>query len=81
VMARLNELGSWFERIAFADRRVSLVDGDTTFVQTNGDFLTVDGYAYRNVYVFRFDWRDEKMISWEEYANPVIIRQLEERNA
>jgi hypothetical protein len=23
--------------------------------------------------VFRFDWRDGKIISWEEYANPITI--------
>jgi ketosteroid isomerase-like protein len=42
-------------------------------VQSNGDFVTADGRPHRNVYVFRFDWRDGKIASWEEYANPITI--------
>jgi ketosteroid isomerase-like protein len=58
----------------FADRRVTTsADGATTFVQTQGDFRTADGRPYRNVYVFRFDWRDGLIVSWEEYANPITI--------
>ncbi len=48
-------------------------DGATTFVQTRGDFLTIDSRPYRNVYVVRFDWLDDKIVSWEEYANPITI--------
>ena len=29
--------------------------------------------SLRNVYVFRFDWLDDKIVSWEEYANPITI--------
>jgi ketosteroid isomerase-like protein len=25
------------------------------------------------VYVFRFDWRNGRIVTWEEYANPVTI--------
>ncbi|WP_460523375.1 nuclear transport factor 2 family protein [Flindersiella endophytica] len=50
----------------------------STFVQTNGDFQTRDGRPYRNVYVFRFDWRGGRMKAWEEYANPVTIQRLEQ---
>jgi ketosteroid isomerase-like protein len=58
----------------FTDRRITVsADGATTFVQTRGDFLTTDGRPYRNVYVFRFDWLDDKIVSWEEYANPITI--------
>lgn len=82
VTAKLREITSQFDRVAFTDQRVSLVEGGTTaFVQVNGDFHTVDGRAYRNVYVFRFDWRDGKMSAWEEYANPVTIRNLEQPHA
>jgi ketosteroid isomerase-like protein len=82
VVARLSEIVSWFERVAFADRRVSRVEGTpATFVQADGDFQTTDGRAYRNVYVFRFDWQDGKIRSWEEYANPVTIQKLEQGQA
>jgi ketosteroid isomerase-like protein len=60
----------------FVDRRVSLTrDGMTTFVQTRGDFVTALGRPYRNVYVFRFDWDDDRLRVWEEYANPVAVRR------
>lgn len=63
-----------------ADGGSALTGGGSasTFVQTNGDFQTRDGRSYRNVYVFRFDWQNGKMAAWEEYANPVTIRHLEQ---
>jgi ketosteroid isomerase-like protein len=61
-------------RIRFADQRVSVVaDGRTSFVQANGDFTTADGRPYNNVYVFRLDWRDGRVVSGEEYFNPVTF--------
>jgi ketosteroid isomerase-like protein len=65
----------------FIDRRITAAaDRATTFVQARGDFVTADGRPYQNVYVFRFDWSDGKIVSWEEYANPItIIRAFPEQ--
>jgi ketosteroid isomerase-like protein len=72
--SRISSLAALNRSARFADRRVTTsADGLTTFVQTKGDFRTTDGRPYRNVYVFRFDWRDGRIVSWEEYANPVTI--------
>lgn len=58
------------------DLRVSVTaTGDTSFVQFNGDFTTADGRPYRNVYIWRADWRDGRMTALEEYANPVTFLQ------
>jgi ketosteroid isomerase-like protein len=46
------------------DLRVTTA-GDTVLVQFNGDFRTADGRPYRNVHVFRFDWRDGLLVSLE----------------
>lgn len=54
------------------DLRVTETD-DTTFLQFNGDFTTADGRPYRNVYVFRLDWRDDRLTAIEEYGNPVTF--------
>jgi ketosteroid isomerase-like protein len=71
---RVNSIAALHRSARFADRRVTTsADGLTTFVQTQGDFRTADGRPYRNVYVFRFDWRDGQIVSWEEYANPITI--------
>ena len=71
---RVKSIGALNRSARFADRRVTAsADGLTTFVQTQGDFRTTDGRPYRNVYVFRFDWRDGRIVSWEEYANPITI--------
>lgn len=79
VEARLRQLDAWFDQVRFADRRTSRAEGaTTTFVQANGDFVTKDGRPYRNVYVFRFDWRGGQLATWEEYANPVTVRLLEQ---
>lgn len=72
--SRLGSIGGLMKSAKFIDRRVTASsDAATTFVQTNGDFVTADGRPYQNVYVFRFDWRDGKIVSWEEYANPLTI--------
>ncbi|MEX5632485.1 nuclear transport factor 2 family protein [Parafrankia sp. FMc2] len=61
-------------RISFVDERITVgAGGDTVFVQANGDFTGADGGPYRNVYLFRFDWRDGRLVSGEEYANPIIF--------
>jgi ketosteroid isomerase-like protein len=73
-LARLGSIGALMRSVRFTNRRVTTsVDGLTTFVQTRGDFCTGDGRPYRNVYVFRFDWRDGTLASWEEYANPITV--------
>jgi len=72
--ARLSSIGALMQSARFVDRRVTTsADGTTTFVQTRGDFRSADGRPYRNVYVFRFDWQDGKIVAWEEYANPITI--------
>jgi ketosteroid isomerase-like protein len=61
-------------RVAFADRRISVTgDGSVVFVECDGDFETVFGAPYQNVYVFRFDVRGGKLARWTEYFNPVTI--------
>jgi ketosteroid isomerase-like protein len=72
--ARVTSIAALLRSVRFADRRVTTsADGLTTFVQTQGDFRTADGRPYRNVYVFRFDWRDGRIVNWDEYANPITI--------
>ncbi len=72
--SRLGSISGLMRSARFIDRRITAsADTTTTFVQTKGDFVTADGRPYRNVYVFRFDWRDGKIVSWEEYANPMTI--------
>lgn len=74
--SRLGSISRLMSSAKFIDRRITTsAEGTTTFVQANGDFVTDDGRPYRNVYVFRFDWRDGKIVSWEEYANPITIIQ------
>jgi ketosteroid isomerase-like protein len=63
-------------RVDFRSERVSVADrGRTSFVQTLGDFTTADGRPYRNVYLFRLDWRSGRIASGEEYYNPVTFSQ------
>jgi ketosteroid isomerase-like protein len=72
--SHLGSISGLMRSARFIDRRITVsADGATTFVQTRGDFLTTDGRPYRNIYVFRFDWLDDKIVSWEEYANPITI--------
>lgn len=74
--SRLGSISGLMRSARFIDRRITAsADETTTFVQAKGDFVTAAGRPYRNVYVFRFDWRDDKIVSWEEYANPITIIQ------
>lgn len=60
--------------IDFVEVRVSVTaDGKTSFVQANGEFVGADGRPYRNVYVFRYDWHNGRVVTFEEYANPVTF--------
>lgn len=74
VLGYLTQVFTTMGTIRFTDVRVSVADaGRTTFVQANGDFTTADGRPYRNVYVFRYDWRDGLIARTEEYGNPVTF--------
>ena len=72
--SRLGSISELMRSASFTGRRITAsADNATTFVQTRGDFVTADGRPYRNTYVFRLDWLDGKIVSWEEYANPITI--------
>jgi ketosteroid isomerase-like protein len=79
--SRLGSISGLMRSAKFIDRRITAAaDRATTFVQARGDFVTADGRPYQNVYVFRFDWSDGKIVWWEEYANPItIIRAFPEQ--
>ncbi len=81
VASRLGSISGLMRSARFIDRRITVsADAGTTFVQARGDFVTADGRPYQNVYVFRFDWHDGRIVSWEEYANPMtIIRAFPEQ--
>jgi ketosteroid isomerase-like protein len=60
--------------IDFVDVRISVTnDGRTSFVQADGDLVTADGRPYQNVYVFRYDWDNGRIVNIDEYANPVTL--------
>ncbi|MCP2280937.1 nuclear transport factor 2 family protein [Nocardia amikacinitolerans] len=65
-----------FRSMRFTDLRISVAErGGTSFAQANGDFITADGRPYRNVYIYRFDWKDGLMVHTDEYANPITLCQ------
>lgn len=49
-----------------------LADGSRLFIEQRGDITLVDGTAYRNRYIFRYDIRDGRIAHVREYINPVI---------
>ncbi len=72
VLAYFRQVFTVMGRIKFVDEKLSVVAvGQTSFLQANGDFTTVDGRPYRNVYVFRLDWNHGHVVSIEEYADPI----------
>lgn len=74
VVGYVNNVFTNFRTIRFTDVRISVTDGGrTSFVQANGDFTSADGRPYRNVYVFRYDWRNGQIVRGEDYANPAAF--------
>jgi ketosteroid isomerase-like protein len=62
-----------FSQIRFINPVYTLsLDTHRVFVETRGDFITARGsIPYQNVYLFRFDLQDGKIVFIHEYANPV----------
>ncbi|MFF0726188.1 nuclear transport factor 2 family protein [Streptomyces sp. NPDC004134] len=61
-------------KIDFTGVRVSTTpDGNTSFVQAAGNFTTADGRPYENDYIFRYDWKNGRLVHIEEYGNPITF--------
>src|SRR5215213_3954998 len=62
-----------YRRITFVDSVITpSSDGRVIFVETRGDFLTLDGRSYRNVYLIKLVFDDAGAITGiEEWTNPV----------
>ncbi len=76
VLGYLGGAFTMMDRIRFTNQRISVAaGGGTAFVQADGDLTTSDGRPYQNVYIFRIDWRGDRIIAVEEYANPLTFCQ------
>jgi ketosteroid isomerase-like protein len=62
-----------YRRIAFVDRVITpSSDGQVIFIEARGDFLTLDGRSYRNVYLIKLVFDDAGAVTRiEEWTNPV----------
>jgi ketosteroid isomerase-like protein len=49
-----------------------LADGSRLFLEQRGNITLPSGFAYRNRYIFRYDFRDGRIAYVREYLNPVI---------
>lgn len=78
VMGYIRSVAAKFDRVAFLDKVYTVSeDGSSVFLQANGDILsTVEKLVYRNVYIFKVDIVDGKIVKVWEYANPVAYANL-----
>ena len=62
-----------YRRITFVDSVITpSSDGRVIFVEARGDFLTLDGRSYRNVYLIKLVFDDAGAVTGvEEWTNPV----------
>lgn len=66
-----------FKQIKMLEPRYFVTtDGSNVFVESRGDYISQDGSAYKNVYIFKFVIRDDKIAEGYEYANPVTYAKL-----
>jgi ketosteroid isomerase-like protein len=76
VLGYLGGASTMMDRVRFTNQRLSVAaGGGTAFIQADGELTTADGRPYQNVYIFRIDWRDDRIIAVEEYANPLTFCQ------
>jgi ketosteroid isomerase-like protein len=47
------------------------IDPDIVYAEAMGDMTLVDGTPYKNLYVFRFDFRGGRICRLQEFCNPV----------
>ena len=66
-----------YRRITFVDSDITpSSDGQVIFVEARGDFLTLDGRPYRNVYLIKLVFDDVGAVTRiEEWTNPVTASQ------
>jgi ketosteroid isomerase-like protein len=66
-----------YRHIAFVDDVITpSSDGRVIFVEARGDFLTLDGRPYRNVYLIKLVFDDAGAVTRiEEWTNPVTAAQ------
>jgi ketosteroid isomerase-like protein len=66
-----------YRHIAFLDDVITpSSDGRVIFVEARGDFLTLDGRPYRNVYLIKLVFDDAGAVTHiEEWTNPVTAAQ------
>jgi len=67
-----------YRQIAFVDDVITpSSDGRVIFVEARGDFLTLDGRPYRNVYLIKLVFDDAGTVTRiEEWTNPVTAAQI-----
>jgi ketosteroid isomerase-like protein len=49
-----------------------LADGSRVFLEQRGNITLSTGVAYRNRYIFRYDFYDGRIAGVREYLNPVV---------
>lgn len=78
VLGYLKTIVTNFSRVVLTDKRYSVTDqGSAVFLQAEGDLVQArTGTKYQNVYVFKFEIRDGKIVHIDEYANPITYSLL-----
>ena len=78
VLGYLGTIVANFSRAVLTERRFTVAeDGATVFLEAKGDLVHAHTSApYRNMYVFRFDLHDGRIVGIAEYANPVPFARL-----
>ncbi|WP_371502587.1 nuclear transport factor 2 family protein [Kitasatospora sp. NBC_00374] len=83
VLGYVESVAAKFDHVAFLDKVYTVsADAKSVFLQANGDILaTAEKLVYRNVYIFRVEVEDGKVVKVWEYANPVAYANLGIQNS
>lgn len=78
VMGYVQSVVAKFDHLAFLDKVYTVSeDAKSVFLQANGNILsTAEKLVYRNVYIFKVEVDNGKIVKVWEYANPVAYANL-----
>lgn len=76
VLGYFRNIFNNFSQVRFANSRIyGTTDGTTVFAEGQGDFVgtaRLNNVPYRNVYVFKFEFRNGQVMRVSEYVSPIL---------
>ena len=75
VVQAMQSAPEMFHRFRFSiHERYSCPERDTAILEATSMAITKSRRTYQNRYIFVFRFREEKVVHWQEFFNPLLVR-------